>query len=59
MGCPLDCKCCLNKKCHSPIYQEDGKTICKGVMLLTPQELYDIVEEKRLQFQIGIVTVCF
>lgn len=44
MGCPLQCKYCLNKKCHEPIYESDGKTLRKGIMLLTPQELYDLVK---------------
>ena len=25
MDCPLQCKYCLNKKCHEPIYESDGK----------------------------------
>lgn len=44
MGCPLQCKYCLNRKCHEPIYETDGKTLRKGVMLLTSQELYDLVK---------------
>ena len=41
MGCPLKCKYCLNQKCHEPIYETDGKTLRKGIMMLTPHELYN------------------
>ena len=49
MGCPLKCKYCINQKCHEPIYEIDGKTLRKGIMILTPQELYNLVlyEKKR------------
>ena len=59
MGCPLDCKYCLNRGCHNPIYEEDGKTLCKGIMLLTPQELYDIVKIDNIYFQATCGGVCF
>ena len=44
MGCPLKCKYCINKMCHKPIYEEDKKAVSKGVMMLTPQELYEKVK---------------
>ena len=52
MGCPLQCKYCLNKKCHEPIYESDGKTLRKGIMMLTPQELYDMVTDRPLRLTI-------
>lgn len=50
MGCPLKCKYCLNRKCHEPIYETDGKTLRNGIMMLTPKELYEdfIIEFKKL-----------
>lgn len=59
MGCPLDCKYCLNRECHNPIYEEDGKTLCKGIMLLTPQDLYGIVKMDNIYFQATGGGVCF
>ncbi len=59
MGCPLDCKYCLNKKCHEPIYEEDGVTVRKGIMMLTPQELYDMVKIDNLYFQATGGGICF
>lgn len=51
MGCPLKWKYCLNKKCHEPVYETDGKTLRKGIMMLSPQELYDIVKIDNIYFQ--------
>ena len=59
MGCPLQCKYCLNKKCHEPIYETDGKTLRKGIMMLTPQELYDIVKVDNIYFQSTGGGICF
>ena len=59
MGCPLQCKYCLNKKCHEPIYESDGKTLRKGIMMLTPQELYDMVKVDNIYFQSTGGGICF
>lgn len=59
MGCPLKCKYCLNQKCHEPIYESDGKTLRKGIMMLTPQELYDIVKVDNIYFQSTGGGICF
>lgn len=59
MGCPLKCKYCLNQKCHEPIYETDGKTLRKGIMMLTPQELYDIVKVDNIYFQSTGGGICF
>ena len=59
MGCPLKCKYCLNQKCHEPIYESDGKTLRKGIMMLTPQELYDIVKVDNIFFQSTGGGICF
>lgn len=59
MGCPLHCKYCLNKKCHEPIYEADGTTVRKGIMMLTPQELYDLVKIDNIYFQATGGGICF
>ena len=59
MGCPLKCKYCLNQKCHEPIYETDGKTLRKGIMMLTPQELYDMVKVDNIYFQSTGGGICF
>lgn len=59
MGCPLQCKYCLNRKCHEPIYETDGKTVRKGIMMLTPQELYDLVKIDNIYFQSTGGGICF
>lgn len=59
MGCPLKCKYCLNPKCHEPIYEEDGMTPRKGIMMLTPQELYDLVKIDNIYFQTTGGGICF
>lgn len=59
MGCPLQCKYCPNKKCHEPIYETDGKTVREGIMLLTPQELYDLVKVDNIYFQSTGGGICF
>ena len=59
MGCPLKCKYCLNQKCHEPIYETDGKTLRKGIMMLTPQELYDLVKTDNIYFQSTGGGICF
>ena len=59
MGCPLKCKYCLNQKCHEPIYETDGKTLRKGIMMLTSQELYDLVKTDNIYFQSTGGGICF
>lgn len=59
MGCPLKCKYCLNKKCHEPIYETDGKTLRSGIMMLTPQKLYDMVKIDNIYFQCTGGGICF
>lgn len=59
MGCPLKCKYCLNEKCHEPIYEDDGKTLRNGIMLLTPSELYDLVKIDNIYFQATDGGICF
>jgi pyruvate formate lyase activating enzyme len=59
MGCPLNCRYCVNPKCHEQIYEEDGITPRKGIMLLTPQELYDIVKIDNIYFQTTGGGICF
>ena len=59
MGCPLRCKYCLNRKCHEPIYETDGKTLREGIMLITPQELYDLVKVDDIYFQSTGGGICF
>ena len=59
MGCPLKCKYCLNQKCHEPIYEADGKTLRKGIMMLTPQKLYDLVKVDNIYFQSTGGGICF
>ena len=59
MGCPLKCKYCLNQICHEPIYEADGKTLRNGIMLLTPQELYDLVKIDNIYFQSTGGGICF
>ena len=59
MGCPLNCKHCLNPQCHEPIYELDGKTPRKGIMLVSPQELYELVKIDNLYFQATGGGICF
>ena len=59
MGCPLKCKYCLNEKCHESIYEDDGTTLRKGIMMLTPQELYDLVKLDNIYFQATDGGICF
>lgn len=59
MGCPLRCKYCLNEKCHEPILTNNGQDLQKGVMLLSPTELYDLVKIDNLYFQSTGGGICF
>ena len=59
MGCPLRCRYCINPQCHKPVYGGDGVTPADGVMLLTPQELYDMVKKDDIYFQTTGGGICF
>lgn len=59
MGCPLNCKYCLNPQCHEPIYEADGTTPRKNIMLLTPQKLHELVKVDNLYFQTTGGGICF
>lgn len=59
MECPFKCKYCLNERCHKPIFKEDGTTPNEGIMLLTPQELYDKVKIDNIYFQATEGGICF
>ncbi len=59
MGCPLRCKYCLNDVCHEEIFEKDGITLRKGIMLLTPQELYEKVKIDNIYFQASGGGICF
>lgn len=53
MGCPLKCQYCLNPQCHGPISEGDD------IMMLTPQELYDLVKIDNIYFQATGGGICF
>lgn len=59
MGCPLRCAYCMNDRCHEAVYEADGRTPRKGVMMLTPQELYDRMKIDNLYFQATGGGICF
>ena len=59
MGCQLRCKYCLNERCHGKVYKDDGVTPCKGILMLTPQQLYDILKKDNIYFQATGGGVCF
>ena len=59
MGCPLKCRYCLNDKCHEDIYEEDGRTLRRGILMLTPRQLYDIVKQDNIYFQATGGGICF
>lgn len=59
MGCQLRCKYCLNERCHGKVYEDDGATPCKGILMLTPQQFYDIVKKDNIYFQATGGGVCF
>ena len=59
MGCPLKCRYCLNDKCHEDIYGEDGRTLRRGIQMLTPRQLYDIVKQDNIYFQATGGGICF
>lgn len=59
MGCQFKCKYCLNERCHGKVYEDDGVTPCKGILMLTPQQLYDMVKKDNIYFQVTGGGVCF
>ena len=59
MGCPLKCRYCLNDKCHEDIYEEDGRKLRRGIQMLTPLQLYDIVKQDNIYFQATGGGICF
>lgn len=59
MGCPLQCKYCLNDFCHKPVFETNGKTPSKGVSVITPQDLYDKVKIDNLYFGMTGGGICF
>ena len=59
MGCPLQCKYCLNDFCHKPVFEANGKTPSKGVSVITPQDLYDKVKIDNLYFGMTGGGICF
>lgn len=59
MGCQLNCAYCLNDKCHEDIFESDGATPRRGIMMLTPQELYDRVKIDNIYFQATGGGICF
>lgn len=59
MGCPLHCKYCLNDQCHAPVFENDGTTLRKGIQMLSPKELFDIVKKDNIYFQATGGGICF
>lgn len=59
MGCPLNCAYCLNDRCHGEVFESDGVTPRCGIMMLTPQELYDRVKIDNIYFQATGGGICF
>lgn len=59
MDCPLNCAYCLNDRCHGEVFESDGVTPRRGIMMLTPQELYDRVKIDNIYFQATGGGICF
>lgn len=59
MGCPLNCAYCLNDRCHDDVYELDGVTPRRNIMMLTPQELHDRVKLDNIYFQATGGGICF
>ncbi len=59
MGCPLECRYCLNAFCHESVYRADGRTLRRGVMMLTPEELLCRVMKDNIYFQATGGGICF
>ncbi len=59
MGCPLRCAYCLNDLCHEEVWEADGITPREGLMVMTPQELYEKVKIDNIYFQTTGGGICF
>lgn len=59
MGCPLKCRYCLNDQCHAPLYENDGKSLQKGIRMISPKELFDAVKIDNIYFQATGGGICF
>ena len=59
MGCQLRCKYCHNERCHVAVYEDDGIIPGKGILILSPQQLYDRVKKDNIYFQATGGGVCF
>lgn len=59
MGCPLHCAYCINDQCHGEVYERDGITPVQVSLLLSPQELYDLVKIDNIYFQATGGGICF
>lgn len=59
IGCPLNCAYCLNDRCHEEVFESDGVTPRRSIMMLTPQELYDRVKIDNIYFQATGGGICF
>ncbi len=59
MGCPLKCRYCLNARCNEPVYEADGRTPRRGILMLSPQELYERVKIDNIYFQATGGGICF
>lgn len=59
MGCPLKCRYCLNDQCHTSLYESDGKSLRRGIQMLSPKELYNLVEIDNIYFQATGGGICF
>ncbi|WP_297243540.1 radical SAM protein [uncultured Prevotella sp.] len=59
MGCPLKCRYCLNDQCHASMYESDGKSLRRGIKMLSPKELYNLVEIDNIYFQATGGGICF
>ena len=59
MGCPLKCRYCLNEKCHEPIFKSESNTPRDGILLLSPQTLYNRIKIDNIYFCATGGGVCF
>lgn len=59
MGCPLKCSYCINDQCHDDIYDLRGRVTNKNVRVLSPRQLYNIVKQDDIYFQVTGGGVCF
>lgn len=59
MGCPLKCRYCLNDQCHASLYESDGKSLRRGIRMLSPKDLYNLVEIDNIYFQATGGGICF